>query len=97
MALFIVIAHDGPDGPRLRDVHRAAHVAFLDELDRAGKLPFAGPIRDDANTASVGAVLVIEAVDLADARALAARDPFAVGGVYASLTVAPFKRVFPRS
>jgi len=96
MALFVMIGHDGPDGAERRDRHRDAHVAFWTDLDRAGQVTLAGPIRDEQGSASVGAVIVFEAPDLGAARALVERDPYAAGGVFASLTVAPFKQVFPK-
>ena len=47
MALFVVIGHDGPDGTARRNEHRDAHVAFIEALDKAGRITFAGPIKSD--------------------------------------------------
>lgn len=96
MPLFVVIGLDGPDGAARRNAHRAAHRAHLDGLRRDGRLKFAGTPRTDADDASIGAVLVLEARDLAEARELAERDPFVRGGVFATLLVAPFKWVHPQ-
>jgi hypothetical protein len=96
MPLFVMIGLDGPDGVARRDEHRAAHVAHIEGLEREGRLRFAGTPRNDANDASVGAVIVFEAQDLGEARDIANRDPFVIGGVFASLTVAPFKLVYPK-
>ena len=92
-----MIAHDGSDGTTLRSRHRERHVAHVTELDRAGRLVLAGPIRDDANERSIGAVIVFEAADLQDARALVDSDPYVAGGVFESVTVQPFRQVFPKS
>ncbi len=95
MPLFVLIAHDGPEGAKCRDQHRDAHVAHIRTLDQAGRILMAGPIRNDSNDASIGAVIVFEDVSLEQARATAARDPFVAGGVFRSVTVAPFKAAFP--
>ena len=96
MALFVFIGHDGPDGTAKRDQYRAAHVAALDKLDAEGRIAFAGPIRDDANTPSVGAVIVLDAETLDAAKKLMAHDPFVVGGVFASYSVHPFRQAYPK-
>jgi len=96
MPLFVMIGHDGADGAERRNRHREAHVVYWAERDARGQVTLAGPIRDDANAASVGAVIVFEAADLADARAIVQRDPFVRGDVFASLTVAPFRQAFPK-
>ena len=91
-----MIGHDGPDGAERRDQHRAQHVAHLEALDREGRIVLAGTPRNDNNDASVGAVIIFEADNLEDARDLVRSDPFVVGGVFESLTVAPFKHAYPR-
>lgn len=96
MPLFIIIGHDGPDGAARRARHREEHVAYWTGLDQAGRVTLAGPIRDEANQASVGSMIVFEAADLAEARDVVRRDPYAAGEVFESLTVAPFKHVFPQ-
>ena len=95
MPLFVMIGHDTPDGAPVRDRHRADHLAHVNALDDQGRIAFAGPIRNDAGDASVGAVIVFEADDLAAARKVVDADPYVVGGVFESLKVAPFKRVLP--
>ncbi|MHC4092431.1 MAG: YciI family protein [Planctomycetota bacterium] len=96
MSLFVMVGHDGTDGAERRNRQREQHVAYWTALDQAGRVTLAGPIRDEANEASVGAVIVFEAADLDEARDLVQRDPYVTGGVFESLTVAPFKRAFPK-
>lgn len=96
MPLFVMIGLDGPDGAARRDQHRAAHVAHIDALDREGRIKLAGTPRSDSNDASIGAVIIFEAQDLEEAREIANRDPFVAAGVFESLTVAPFKQVYPK-
>lgn len=95
MPLFVMIGHDIPNGSPLRDRHRADHLAHINALNDQGRIAFAGPIRNDANDTSIGAIIVFEANDLGAAQKVVDADPYVVGGVFESLEVAPFKRVFP--
>ena len=96
MPLFVMIGLDGPDGAACRNEHRAAHVAHIEGLHRAGRIKLAGTPRNDSNDASIGAVILFEAQNLDEAREIAHRDPFVTGGVFESLTVAPFKHAYPK-
>ena len=95
MPLFIFIGHDGPDGLERRKAHRERHVAHLETLNRDGQLVFGGPIRDESDR-SIGAVLVLDAPDLAAARAIVKRDPYVAGGVFERVEISHFVRAFPR-
>jgi hypothetical protein len=97
MGLFVVIGHDGPDGTARRDANREAHLAFMEALDKSGRLAFAGPIKSDDGQVSTGVVVMIEAPSLDEAKKLAHEDPYVIGGVYSILTVSPIRKVFPRS
>lgn len=96
MALFVVIGHDGPDGTARRNQHREAHVTFIEALDKAGRITFAGPIKSEDGAASTGVVILLEADSLDDARRTVHADPYVVGGVYEILTIAPIRKAFPR-
>ena len=97
MATFVMIGWDGPDGAGRRDVHRRDHVEHITSLDVAGRIVFAGPIRDDAGSKSIGAVIVFEADDLDEARRTVDGDPYVAGGVFQTVSVSPFKTVLPES
>lgn len=95
MTWFVFIGHDGPRGAELRKLHRPAHLAGLEELERAGRIGHAGPMLGD-DGAPLGSVIVFEAEDLAEARAVAARDPYVTEGVFERYEVFETMRVFPR-
>lgn len=95
MALFVMIGHDGPDGPALREAHHVSHVAHVEQLHRDGRILLAGPIKEDAGKQSIGAVIVFEADDLQAARRIVDEDPYVKAGVFASVTVQPFRQAFP--
>jgi len=90
--LFVIIGHDARDAKDKRPLHRPAHLAHLEPLDRAGKVVLAGPLTDGA-----GSLIVVEAESLAAAWDLAGRDPYVANGVFEHVEVHPFTRVFPRS
>jgi len=92
---FIWIGRDGPRGAELRALHRPAHLAGLEPLSAEGRIRFAGPLRDPEGQ-PVGSVVILDAADLEQARAIAARDAYAREGVFASWEVFETTVVFPR-
>ncbi len=96
MPLYALIGRDGPRGVELRKQHREAHLANLESLDGAGRVRFGGPLRGEDGQ-PVGSVVIFEAADLDEARAIAARDPYVLQGVFASYEVHETAEVFPRS
>jgi len=92
---FIWIGRDGPRGPELRPLHRPAHLAGLEPLAQAGRIRFAGPMRSPDGT-PVGSLIILDAPDLEQARAIAARDAYAAQGVFESWEVFETTVVFPR-
>lgn len=96
MPLYAMIGWDGPDGPALRKRHRPAHLKGLEGLEAAGRIRHAGPLLD-AEGNPIGSLVLFEAPDLAEARAVAARDPYVVEGVFQRHAVHETKVVFPRA
>ena len=95
MSLFIMIGFDRPDSAERRVRIREQHLAHISGLDREGRIAYAGPIRDDADERSIGSVIVLSAASLEEARTLVDRDPYVTAGVFESVSVSPFKQVFP--
>ena len=76
------------------------HLARLEALRDAGRLVLAGPHpaidSPDPGPAGFSGSLVVAGFDsLADAQAWADADPYVAAGVYASVTVKPFRKVLP--
>jgi uncharacterized protein len=88
--LFALLCTDKPESVELRMNLRPAHLTYLDELGE--KLKAAGPFLDDAGN-SCGSLVIIEAADRTEAEKLAAADPYALGGLFASVEVKPWKWV----
>ena len=93
--MFVFVAHDGPQGFERRQQLRERHVAYLEELDRDGRLVYGGPMRDESDR-SIGALLVLDVPDVAAARAIVENDPYVKGGVFEDFEINRFVRAFPR-
>lgn len=98
--LYTIVSQDIDNSLPLRKVARGAHLARLNDLKNAGRLVLAGPNpavdNDDPGEAGfTGSVVIAEFPTLADAQAWADADPYIEAGVYASVSVKPFKKVLP--
>ena len=98
--LFAIVSQDVENSLPLRKQARPAHIARLEALKEEGRLVLAGPNpaieSDDPGEAGfTGSVVIAEFNSLADAQNWADADPYIDAGVYASVSVKPFKRVLP--
>lgn len=98
--LYAIIAQDVPDTLAQRLAARPAHVARLTQLKNEDRLFCAGPFpaidSDDPGSAGFSGSLIVAQFDsLAAAQAFADSDPYVSAGVYAHVTVKPFKKVLP--
>lgn len=87
MPLFAMVCIDKPDTLEVRMGAREAHLAFLRER---GILKLAGPFLDECGEPA-GSLLIIEAEDLAAARAFHAADPYTRAGLWRSAEIRPFR------
>ena len=83
--LFVIFAHDKPDGGKARQAHRPAHLEYL--KSEAAMIRTAGPLLADDGERMTGSMLVIEAEDANAARAFAEADPFHRNGVFADVEI----------
>lgn len=90
--LFAIIAKDKEGAHEVRVQNRDAHVKYLKSLGR--KLKLAGPFLDPARDIMTGSLLVVEAKDQSAAISLAANDPYARAGLFASVDIRPWKWTF---
>ena len=84
--IYVLICKDKPGQLDLRTSTRPTHVEYLKSLDAQGKLKFAGPFVGDDGT-MIGSLVAIEAEDRAEAEKLAAGDPYAKVGLFASTEI----------
>jgi uncharacterized protein YciI len=97
--LYAIISQDAPNSLEQRIQTRPQHLARLQILREAGRLLLAGPHPaidnvDPGPAGFTGSLIVAEFSSLADAQAWAEADPYVEMGIYANVTVKPFKRVF---
>lgn len=88
---FVIIGYDGPEGEAKRKIHRPAHLANLEPLDRQGRVILAGPFAD-----RTGSLLVLEFGSQEEAEQFARNDPYTVHGVFERVEVHPFTQVLPK-
>jgi uncharacterized protein YciI len=98
--LYAITGADIADSLSRRLDARPAHLARLQALQGEGRLLLAGPFPavdavDPGAAGFTGSLIVAEFTSLEAAQAWAEADPYVTAGVYASVSVQPFKKVFP--
>jgi uncharacterized protein YciI len=98
--LYAIIAQDVENSLQDRLSARPKHLQRLTSLQDQGRLILAGPhpvidSEDPAEAGFSGSLVVAEFESLEDAKTWADADPYVAAGVYARVTVKPFKKVFP--
>ncbi|CAD6878293.1 YciL protein [Methylomonas albis] len=99
--LYAIIAEDVANSLSKRLAARPQHLQRLNILQDQGRLVLAGPhpAIDSDNPGDAGfsgSLIVAEFASQQDAQNWADADPYISAGVYASVTVKPFKQVFPQ-
>ena len=91
--LFAVLCTDKPNALQVRMDTRPVHLDFLNDLNARGVLRFAGPFLDAAGKPN-GSLVVIKAETADEAGAIAAADPYAKAGLFATVDIRPWNWVF---
>jgi uncharacterized protein len=92
MQLFVVECLDKPDSLELRLATRAAHLAYLDQLG-AQTVRLGGPLLAGDGQSPIGSLLIFAGADRAPIEAIMAGDPYTQAGLFAQVTITPFRRV----
>lgn len=100
--LYMIVGEDVPNSLEQRMAARPSHLARLEALQNAGRIMLGGPLpavdsADPGPAGFTGSLIVAEFESLEAAQAWADADPYVSAGVYAKVTVKPFKQVFPKS
>ncbi|TYL48459.1 YciI family protein [Marinomonas sp. IMCC 4694] len=98
--LYSIVGNDVLNSLSGRLAARPAHLARLETLQNEGRLVLAGPnpaidSNNPGEAGFTGSIIVAEFADLDAAKAWADADPYVAAGVYDSVTIKPFKQVFP--
>ena len=97
---YAIISEDVANSLPLRKQAREAHLARLQTLKEQGRLLLAGPhpaidSEEPGDSGFTGSLVVAEFESLEAAQQWADADPYIDAGVYAEVTVKPFKKVLP--
>lgn len=96
---YLIYSEDVAGSLPQRKLARPAHLARLQALQDEGRLLTAGPnpaidAEDPADAGFTGSTAIADFASQADAQAWADADPYVAAGVYARVTIKPFKKVF---
>ena len=97
---YAIISEDVSNSLDKRKLARPDHLARLQLLKEQGRLLIAGPHpaidnEDPGAAGFTGSLVIAEFDSLQDAENWAAQDPYVAAGVYARVTVKPFRKVLP--
>jgi uncharacterized protein YciI len=97
---YAIIGTDLPESLERRMAVRPAHLSRLEQLQAEGRLLLAGPFpavdaEQPGPAGFSGSLIVAEFASLAEAEQWAQADPYVDAGVYASVSVKPFRKVLP--
>jgi uncharacterized protein YciI len=97
---YAITGTDHPESLERRTAARPAHLARLEQLQAEGRLLLAGPFpaidaEQPGPAGFSGSLIVAEFPSLAEAEQWAKADPYVDAGVYASVSVKPFRKVLP--
>jgi uncharacterized protein len=86
---FALICLDKPGALQVRVDNRSAHLAYI---EATGVVEQAGPFLDMGGQMS-GSLIILQVPGRAEAEAWAAADPYALAGLFQSVSVQEWKRV----
>ena len=90
---FYIRCVDKPGHLDVRKTNREDHLAYI-KGGFADRIVAAGPTLDPDMEGMNGSVFIIEFDAIEDAREFAANDPYAKAGLFESVVIRPFKKVF---
>ncbi|MCZ6467820.1 MAG: YciI family protein [Alphaproteobacteria bacterium] len=91
--IYVITCVDKPGHGAVRKENRTAHLAYL--RDAGDTLFAAGPTLTDDASSVTGSVILVDLPDKQAAETFAADDPYAKAGVFESVTIKAWKKVFP--
>jgi uncharacterized protein YciI len=91
--IYVITCVDKPGHGAVRKENRTAHLAYL--RDAGDTLFAAGPTLTDDASSVTGSVIMVDLPDKQAAETFAADDPYAKAGLFESVTIKAWKKVFP--
>ena len=97
--LFYILCTDKPDHHYLTAATRSDHLRYLEQLVTQGRLIVAGPIpsqpSNDPTVPVEGSLIIAEFTNATEAKHWAENDPYAVAGLFESVSIKPYRKVLP--
>lgn len=98
--LYAIIGEDVPDSLQKRNAARPAHLKHIQELVAEGRVVIGGAFPaidslDPGPAGMTGSLIVAEFDSIEDARAWIQADSYVTEGVFAKVTVKPFRKAVP--
>lgn len=87
---FALICTDKPGALEIRKANRQDHLAYVEET---GCVAVAGPFLAEDGESMNGSLIVLDVPDRAAAEAWAAKDPYALAGLFQSVEIRAWKRL----
>jgi len=88
---FVALSRDRSDGLETRLANRLVHLEFLKA--HRDHIKVGGPLLAPDGERMIGSMLIVEAENEAEARALLAEDPYAKAGLFQNVEVLPWRWV----
>lgn len=97
---YAIVGQDVPNSLEQRLASRPAHLARLQALQTQGRLLLAGPFpavdaEDPGAAGYTGSLIIAEFASLTEAQHWADAEPYLIDGVYARVSVRPFRKTLP--
>ena len=97
---YAIFAIDKTHSLEKRQQNRSAHLSRLEQLKNEGRLLLAGPHpaidnEDPGPAGFTGSLIIAEFVNIDAAQSWANEDPYLRAGVYANISIKPFRKVLP--
>lgn len=91
--LFSILIYDKPNSGALRDVHRKAHLDYLEAFD--AQTLFAGPFTTDDESEDLGSLRLIDLPDRTAAEQHIADEPYVINGIQDRWQISRWKGSLP--
>ncbi|MEL7097405.1 MAG: YciI family protein [Pseudomonadota bacterium] len=88
--LIALMALDRDGAGELRQANRADHLAYLEASGNT--VAMGGPLLNEAGS-MIGSLIVLDLPDMDAARDWAAKDPYAIAGLFKDVQLHPWKKV----
>ncbi|MEL7211279.1 MAG: YciI family protein [Pseudomonadota bacterium] len=86
---YAIVTKDKPGALDVRKANRDAHLAYIKS---SGVVVQAGPFLDEAGE-MCGSLLILDVATLEEAKDWAAQDPYALAGLFESVSIQAWNRV----